>query len=105
MGRADYYRHHDWNAICDVCGQKYKASELKKRWDGLWCCPFDWEIRQPQDFVRGVKDNPTPPWTRPDNPDTFIPVCTTSTAIAGYAIAGCAIAGNSSPPGYLGPAY
>lgn len=60
-----------WNAICDVCGFKYKSGDLKKRWDGLMCCKEDWEIRQPLDFVRGVPDNQSVPWTRPDsNQDT-----------------------------------
>lgn len=46
------YSHGDWNAICDVCGFQYKASELIKRWDGLMVCAADWEPRQPQDHVR-----------------------------------------------------
>ena len=28
----------DWNAICDRCGFKFKASELKKTWDNLYVC-------------------------------------------------------------------
>lgn len=72
MGRADYFAPGDWNAICDVCGFKYKASELRLRWDGLWCCPEDWEIRHPQDFVRGVKDRQAIPWSRPAPADIFI---------------------------------
>jgi len=56
----------DWNAICDVCGFKFKASELKLTWQGLRVCEKDWEPRHPQDFLRGVKDDPTVPYTRPD---------------------------------------
>ena len=40
------------------------------------CCPDDWEIRQPQDFVRGVPDTQIAPWLRPEPPDAFIPVTT-----------------------------
>ena len=58
------YDKGNWIALCDVCGRKYKASLLKKRWDGLMCCDDDWEIRQPQDFVRGVADTQIAPWTR-----------------------------------------
>lgn len=62
----------NWNAICDQCGRKFKASMLKKRWDGLMVCHEDWETRHPQEFVRGRKDTGHVPWTRPDkdlNPD------------------------------------
>ena len=62
----------DWNATCDICGFKYKASRLKKRWDGFMCCPKDWNPRQPQDFVRGRADPQAPPWTRPDPGNSFV---------------------------------
>jgi hypothetical protein len=65
MGHADFYRKGQWNAICDECGQKFKASEMKKRWDGLMVCRADWNIRQPQDFVRGIPDPQAVPWSRP----------------------------------------
>jgi len=56
----------DWNARCDRCGFKFKASDLRKTWDNLYVCKDDWEERHPQDFLRGVPDNPSVPWTRPD---------------------------------------
>ena len=68
------YVKGDWNAICDVCGRKYKASLLKQRWDGLMCCPQDWEIRQPQDFVRGVPDPQLVPWVRDEATDSYLNV-------------------------------
>lgn len=68
------YDKGDWNAICDICGREFKASTLRKRWDNFMVCRDDWEPRQPQDFVRGVVDTQVPPWTRPENSDTFIPV-------------------------------
>lgn len=71
MGARDYYRKGDWNAICSVCGYKRKASEMKLRWDGVRVCREDWEIRQPQDFVRGVPDEQPTAWTQPESPDTF----------------------------------
>jgi hypothetical protein len=70
------YDKGDWIADCDVCGRKYKASVLRQRWDGLMCCPDDWEIRQPQDFVRGVPDTQIAPWLRPEPNDSFVPVTT-----------------------------
>lgn len=42
----------DSNAICDVCGWKYKQSQLRKRWDGAMVCNKDWEPRHPQDNIR-----------------------------------------------------
>jgi hypothetical protein len=59
--------HGDWNAICDRCGFKFKASELKKTWDNLYVCEKDWELRHPQDFLKSRRDDQAVPWTRPDN--------------------------------------
>lgn len=63
-----------WNVICDVCGIKYKANEVKKRWDGLIVCDDDWETRHPQEFVRAVPDQPKLPFTRPEPVDVFVEV-------------------------------
>ena len=41
------------------------------RWDNCRVCYRCMEIRNPQDFVRGVPDNQAPPWTRPTPPPTF----------------------------------
>ena len=84
-----------WNVICDACGRLFKDSELRLRWDGLMVCHGDWEPRQPQDFVHGVADKMAPPWSRPEQSDLFIFVCTplTSQGIADYGQAGCAMAG------------
>lgn len=79
MGRADYYLPGGWNMLCQVCGFKYKNVDMKLRWDNVWCCPEDWEVRQPQDFVRGVSDPMMVPYTSPEPPvqfDTFPPIQT-----------------------------
>jgi hypothetical protein len=55
----------NWNALCDSCGRKYKASDLKKRWDGLMVCSEDWEMRHPQDLLRVQKEQISVPWSRP----------------------------------------
>lgn len=93
MGKNWTYRSGDWNAICDSCGKKLKASQLNKRWDGFMVCADDWEPRHPQDFIRAKKDKISVPWTRPVS-DNMIPA--PWTAVAGYAIAGIAIAGESN---------
>jgi len=84
-----------WNVICDACGRQFKDSELQLRWDGLMVCSGDWEPRQPQDFVHGVADKQAPPFTRAEQQDTFVFVCTpiTSQGIADYGQADCALAG------------
>jgi hypothetical protein len=71
MGRADYWLPGGWNMVCQVCGFKYKNTEMKLRWDNVWCCPEDWELRQPQDFVRGVKDQMAVPYSNPEPPNVF----------------------------------
>lgn len=68
----NYYVSGGWNVICDSCGKKIKASEAKQRWDGLIVCPNDFEMRQPQDFVKARADKITVPFTRPRPTDEFI---------------------------------
>ena len=70
-GPADYLALGDYNAICYDCGRKYKASELIRSWEGFYVCERCWHPRQPQDFVRGVPDKQTPPWTQPRPADVF----------------------------------
>jgi hypothetical protein len=52
---------------------------LQKRWDGLMCCDDDWEIRQPQDFVKGQADHQIAPWLRDESSNNFILFNFTST--------------------------
>jgi hypothetical protein len=108
MSHESTFDNGNWNAICDVCGREFRASQMTQRWDGLMVCKDDWEPRQPQDFVRGVADKIAPPWVRPEprgggiagsSGDTFIPtgsgpggVCTNinSQGVADYGVADCA---------------
>jgi hypothetical protein len=60
----------DWNALCDVCGMKFKASDLREQWDGdkrLMVCKDDWEPRHPSEFFRPPKADISVPWERPDD--------------------------------------
>jgi len=61
-----------WNAICDRCGFKFKSGELKKDWQGLMVCNEDFELRNPQDFLRIQPERVVPDWVRPRPPDVFI---------------------------------
>jgi len=74
MGHADYYRSGTYNGICDRCGSKFKFSDLKLEWDGLYVCTANgcWEPRQPQDYVKGVRDDMSVPVSRPDQPPIYI---------------------------------
>ena len=93
-GRADYLALGDWNARCSICGAKYKASQLKKHWQGLWRCSRCWEPRQAQDFVRAVADTQAPPWVQIPG-DVFVQLCNTKNGIAGIGIAGCLLPGRA----------
>lgn len=62
--------HGSWNAICDVCGFKYKAVDLKKRWDGLYVCKEDWEPRHPSDFFKGTAEDTGVAWARTDTAES-----------------------------------
>lgn len=79
MGDSDYYADGDWNFFCDLCGKKAKASTGVKTWDGHWVCRSHKEIRNPQDFIRGVRENLSVPWERPEAPDTFVGINYTRT--------------------------
>ena len=65
MGNADYLKLGDYNVTCSMCRGKFKASELIKHWQGQYRCERCWEPRHPQDFVRGVLDNPSVSWSQP----------------------------------------
>jgi hypothetical protein len=67
LGPKDYLNIGDHNAWCDQCGFKFKASELRKRWDGMYVCAEDYEARHPQDFIRSIPEKPAPPFSRPRN--------------------------------------
>lgn len=68
----NYYVSGDWNAICDRCGFKYKASALREEWTGSRVCSHCWEPRHPQTLIRVREDNPATPWARPEAADVFI---------------------------------
>jgi hypothetical protein len=71
MGKQNRLRKGDWNAICDRCGFKYKASDLSMEWDNLFVCHKCYEDRHPQDFLKAVKDSQRVPIVRPEPKDIF----------------------------------
>lgn len=68
MAGRTYLELGDWNAACSMCGQKRKASELIKNWQGLYRCPEHNEPRHAQDFVRASADTQAVTWAQPRPP-------------------------------------
>lgn len=94
-----YYVPGSWNVICDSCGRKIKASEAKQRWDGLIVCPDDFEMRQPQDFVKARADKITVPFTRPRPTDLSTGIFCDTFTLSGVADIGTA---NCAKADYIG---
>ena len=97
----DYFADGDYNAACSMCGAKFKASQLIKHWQGMFRCERCWEPRQPQDFVRGIPDNPSVPWVQPQTETISSSYCTPNgiSAVPDRAIPDCMV------PDYLSPMY
>lgn len=91
MSAGSYYKPGDFNAVCFLCGKERKASELRKHWQGYYVCPEHWEPRHPQDFVRGIPDNQSPPFVQPEIDDFVNDWCTRESCIADCAVADYAI--------------
>ncbi len=87
-----------WNAICDVCGFKFKSYQLRPRWDGLMVCKEDYETRHPQEMLKAKPEKIKPPWVRPEPPDRFLLVCNmyTRSAYADLGTADCMQADNNA---------
>lgn len=94
MSLVDHYVPGNWNAICDRCGRKFKANQLRRTWEGYMVCDRDWEPRHPQDYVKGVKEAPNVPFVRRPA-DVAIEACTLRgrQSVAGWGVAGCMVAG------------
>lgn len=58
--------------IDDWSGFKVNLSDLKRQWDGH--LTVDPDIRNPQDYLRGIKDDMTLPYARPESPNSFIAI-------------------------------
>jgi len=57
--------------IDDRTGFKRRAERTRLEWDGLIVDETVWEPRQPQDMVRGIRDDQTVPLPRPRQTDQF----------------------------------
>lgn len=94
------YKSGQWLAVCDRCGFEFLAKDLKKDWQGLMVCSNDYELRNPQDFIRVRPEKITPPWTRPEPEDEFITAACdlwTTQGRADFGTADCARADQATP--------
>lgn len=70
-----YFRYWDPSAICDICGFKFKKSQLKKTWDGLLACSINgcWYPKHPFDDPLPIIPDCLPVYNaRPEQKDSFI---------------------------------
>lgn len=93
-----WWKSGSWNTLCDRCGFKFKAEDLREEWDKLMVCKDCWELRHPQELIRPIQDQNKLPWTRPEGSHVFLTLSNGCTAIgmqgvAGVGVAGCMIVG------------
>ena len=96
MSAFSYYAEGEWNFTCDLCGAQRKSSEGTKTWNNLYVCNHHKEVRNPQDFVKGIRDDQSVPWSRPEPEDVFVPsACTMAgrSSIPKFAVPGCSYPG------------
>lgn len=55
------YNRWSYYVRCQVCGTKVRAKKTFIRWDNLVVDKPCYEERNPQDFLKGVKDDASPP--------------------------------------------
>lgn len=78
MADDKHYVGGDYYQIDDLSGRKVRASKTRRMWYGTMRAPPSWEPRQPQDLVRGVRDDQTVAVPRPRSPNVFVgPIETT----------------------------
>ncbi len=83
MGRQLVYRPGSYYVTDDRTGFPQRSERTRKEWNGLRVDETVWEPRQPQDLVRGVKDQQSVPDARPLAPNVFVgPVFTQMEAAA-----------------------
>jgi hypothetical protein len=59
-------------AIDPASGFKVPLSNLERQWDNQMVDKRFIDRRNPQDYVRGVRDDQSLPFARPETPDSFV---------------------------------
>lgn len=72
MGRQLFYVPGSYYVTDDRTGFPRRAEETQKEWNNLRVGTDVWEARQPQDLVKGVRDQQSVPNARPLAPNTFV---------------------------------
>lgn len=72
MGRKLHYVPGSFYRKDDRTGFPQRAERTRKEWNGFIVDESVWEARQPQDLVRGVKDQQNVPEARPLPPNVFV---------------------------------
>lgn len=76
MGTKLHYKPGSFYRICDRTGFAVRAEHTQKQWNNIIVRDRSFEERQPQDFVRGRKDDQTVPQPRPRQVNQFLGVQT-----------------------------
>jgi len=73
MAEHRYIPGDPWG-ICDICGFKYRHSELRKDgyYTGLLVCRADYTDKHPQDYVRAIRDRQAVKDSRPRPTDVTV---------------------------------
>jgi len=67
------YKSGDYLAICDQCGFRFHASELRMQWNKLFTCSECFEEKHPQyTEPKSLHEKQTVPVHRPPGDDVFI---------------------------------
>lgn len=102
-GGRDFLELGTYNLFCAYCGRKRKANELVMDDEfarKLYVCPKHRDLRQPQEFARGVKEDLNVPFTQPPLTNFVTNICTLEgrSALPGLAIPNCMIPSFNPPP-------
>ncbi len=72
MSHISQYKEGQHLFICDICGSVNHSEDRREMWNGLIVDPRCFEIRHPQDYVRGRKDRQAVRNSRPEQGDAFL---------------------------------
>lgn len=66
------WKHPEVNYQCDLSDKKYPKSQMRMMWNNLYVHKSEWEMRQPQDFVKPIRPPKAVKNARPDTDPTFV---------------------------------
>lgn len=69
---ANYYQDGGYNVVCDRTGFKIKATGARMEWNSFFVRKESYEVRQPQDLIRGFPDRQNVDVPRPGTGDVFL---------------------------------